>query len=99
MLVLVWVQKLRQPPKVLNRLLTHHLLPTHKISLLVLKHSLWYLHSCYECVYRGLGVLVDDEDLFAFLTNRVDSFVLPDEVHCEFLGLKVYLLLQLLEVV
>ena len=57
-----------------------------------------HLHSRYECVYRCLSVLVNYEDLLAFLTNT-SAFVFLDKVDCEFLGLKVYLLLQLLEVV
>lgn len=56
------------------------------------------LHSRYECVYRCLCVLIDNKDLFTFVTNTT-AFILFQVIECEFLGLKINLLFQLLEVV
>lgn len=67
MLILIWVQKLSQPPKVLYRLLPHHLLPKGIRGA--------NLHSCCQGFYRCLNEFVDDKDLFAFLRAIIIAFI------------------------
>lgn len=55
------------------------------------------LHSCYQGLYRGLYKLVDNKHLFtidAATITTIIVFTFSNKFDCQFLGLKVDLLLQ-----
>lgn len=65
MLILIWVQQLSEPPKVLYYLVSLHLKPKW------MNNTLRNLHPRYECIHWGMNEFVYDKNLI--LIQVIDS--------------------------